>query len=77
MSTRKYIDRVCIAAVVLSLLLTLLFMNGEALGLQAAGKDTASGIIPAASTMPSAMAQKRKAMSSGSLMAVRKRPGAV
>ncbi|MDE7054663.1 MAG: CotH kinase family protein, partial [Oscillospiraceae bacterium] len=39
MSTRKYIDRVCIAAVVLSLLLTLLFMNGEALGLQAAGKE--------------------------------------
>ena len=34
---------------------------------------TARGIIPAASTMPTAMAQKRKAMSRGSLMAVRKR----
>ena len=34
---------------------------------------TASGIMPAASTMPTAMAQNRKAMSSGSLMAVRKR----
>ena len=37
MSTHKYIDRICVAAVVLSLLLTLLFMNGEALGLQSAG----------------------------------------
>ena len=34
---------------------------------------TARGIIPAASTIPAAMAQNRKAMSSGSLMAVRKR----
>ena len=34
---------------------------------------TASGMRPAASTMPAAMAQKRKAMSNGSLMAVRKR----
>ena len=33
----------------------------------------ASGIMPAASTMPPAMAQNRKAMSIGSLMAVRKR----
>ena len=38
MSTRKYMDRICVAAVVLSLLLTLLIMNGEALGLQPAGK---------------------------------------
>lgn len=38
MSTHKYMDRVCVAAVVLSLLLTLLFMNGKALGLQPAGK---------------------------------------
>ena len=37
MSTHKYIDRICVAAVVLSLLLTLLFMNGEASGLQSAG----------------------------------------
>ena len=35
--------------------------------------NTASGMSPAASTMPAAMAQKRKAMSKGSLMAVRKR----
>ncbi len=34
---------------------------------------TASGIIPAASTMPTAMAQNRKARSSGSFTAVRKR----
>ena len=31
--------------------------------------STASSSIPAASTMPAAMAQNRKAMSSGSLMA--------
>ena len=35
--------------------------------------NIASGIIPAASTMPAAIAQNRKAMSSGSLIAVRKR----
>ena len=33
----------------------------------------ASGIMPAASTMPPAMAQNRNAISMGSLMAVRKR----
>lgn len=33
----------------------------------------ASGMKPAASTMPAAIAQKRKAMSDGSLIAVRKR----
>ncbi len=38
MSTHKYMDRVCVAAAVLSLLLTLLFMNGRALNLQPAGK---------------------------------------
>ena len=37
MSTHKSIDRVCVAAVVLSLLMTLLFMNGEALGIQSTG----------------------------------------
>lgn len=37
MSTHKYMDRICAAATVLSLVLTLLFMNGEALGLEAAG----------------------------------------
>ena len=35
--------------------------------------NTASGISPAPSTMPTAMLQKRNAMSSGSLIAVRKR----
>ena len=34
---------------------------------------TASGIIPAASTMPAAMDQNRNAISSGSFIAVRKR----
>lgn len=38
MSTHKSIDRVCVAAVILSLLTALLFMNGEALGIQSAGK---------------------------------------
>ena len=38
MSTHKYMDRICVAAVVLSLLVTLFFMNGEALGIQTAGK---------------------------------------
>ncbi len=38
MSTHKYMDRICVAAVVLTLLLTLLFMNGEALGIQPASK---------------------------------------
>ena len=33
----------------------------------------ASGMKPAASTMPAAIAQKRRAMSDGSLIAVRKR----
>ncbi|MGM9521772.1 MAG: CotH kinase family protein [Oscillospiraceae bacterium] len=40
MSTHKHIDRICVAAVILSLLLTILFMNGEALGLQSSGKVT-------------------------------------
>ena len=35
MSTHKHIDRLCAAAVVLALLLTICFMNGEALGIQA------------------------------------------
>lgn len=38
MSTHKYIDRVCVAAVLLSLLLTAVFLCGGALGIQAAGK---------------------------------------
>jgi spore coat protein CotH len=38
MSTSKHIDKLCVAAVVLALLLTFLFANGEALGLQSASK---------------------------------------
>ncbi len=38
MSTHKWMDRICVAAAVFSLLLTVFFMNGEALGIQAAGK---------------------------------------
>lgn len=38
MSTHRYMDRICVVAVILSLLLTAVFMNGEALGLQSAGK---------------------------------------
>lgn len=36
MSTHKHIDRICCAALALAIVLTLLFVNGEALGLQAA-----------------------------------------
>ncbi|WP_297870938.1 CotH kinase family protein [uncultured Oscillibacter sp.] len=36
MSTHKYMDRLCAAALALTLLATLLFMNGESLGLQPA-----------------------------------------
>ena len=35
--------------------------------------NTANGIMPAARTMPTAMDQNKKAISKGSLMAVRKR----
>ncbi len=38
MSTHKYIDRVCLAAALASLLLALLFVNGEALGVQPASQ---------------------------------------
>ena len=38
MSTHKYIDRICLAAALLSLLLALLFMNGRALGIQPASQ---------------------------------------
>ena len=35
MAAHKKIDRICCAVLILSLILTILFMNGEALGLQA------------------------------------------
>ena len=43
MSTHQSIDRICAAAVILSLLLTLVFMNGSALGLQASASASAIG----------------------------------
>ena len=39
MSTNKHFDRICIAAVILALLISVLFMNGEALGIQAQAKE--------------------------------------
>ena len=39
MSTRKSFDRVCIAVLIASLLLTALFMDGAAFGLQSAGRS--------------------------------------
>lgn len=41
MSTHKHIDRICCVAIALALLLTVLFMNGSALGIQAS--DSALG----------------------------------
>ena len=38
MSTHKYIDRICLAGALLSLLVTLLFLNGRALGVQPASQ---------------------------------------
>ena len=38
MSTHKYIDRICLAGALLSLLLSLLFLNGQALGIQPASQ---------------------------------------
>ena len=38
MSTHKYIDRICLAAALFSLVLALLFMNGRALGIQPASQ---------------------------------------
>ena len=41
MSTHKYIDRICVVITVLALLLTFLFMNGEAMGLTAVPRSMA------------------------------------
>ena len=41
MSTHKHIDRICVAVTVLALLITVLFMNGEALGLSASARSPA------------------------------------
>ena len=38
MSTHKHIDKICLVAAILSLILCAVFMNGEALGIQAASK---------------------------------------
>ena len=34
MSTHKYFDRICVAVLIVTLLITVLFMNGERLGIQ-------------------------------------------
>lgn len=41
MSTHKHIDRICVAVTLLALLITVLFMNGEALGLSASARSPA------------------------------------
>ena len=38
MSTHKHIDKICLVAVIISFLLCIAFMNGEALGIQAASR---------------------------------------
>ena len=38
MSTSKQLDRICAAVIVLGVLITLLFMNGQAFGLQASAR---------------------------------------
>ncbi|MBQ2823380.1 MAG: CotH kinase family protein [Oscillospiraceae bacterium] len=38
MSVHRHIDRICIAAVVISLVISIIFMNGSSLGIQAASK---------------------------------------
>ncbi|MFU0832205.1 MAG: Spore coat protein CotH [Oscillospiraceae bacterium] len=38
MSTHKNIDKICLVAVILSILISIVFINGEALGIQAASK---------------------------------------
>lgn len=38
MSTHKHFDKICVVAVVLALLITVLFMNGEAIGIKKASK---------------------------------------
>ena len=41
MSTHKHIDRICVAVTLLALLITVAFMNGEALGLSASARTPA------------------------------------
>ena len=43
MSTHKHIDRICAVVIVLTLLLTVLFMNGASLGLQTVIDEDAEG----------------------------------
>ena len=38
MSTHKHFDKICIVAVVVALLISIVFINGEAIGIQAADK---------------------------------------
>lgn len=45
MSTHKWIDRICVIVVVLSLVVTALFMNGERLGIELVSDTDAEGYI--------------------------------
>ena len=38
MSTHKFIDKICVAAVILSVIITILFMNRSAMGIQTAAR---------------------------------------
>ena len=43
MSTHKYIDQICVAGILLALVITVLFMNGEALGIEKVADEDAEG----------------------------------
>lgn len=43
MSTHKHIDKICILITILTMLLTILFMNGKALGIAGIGNEAESG----------------------------------
>ena len=45
MSTHKWIDRICVIIIVLSLIVTALFMNGERLGIELVSDTDAEGYI--------------------------------
>ena len=48
MSTHKYIDLVCVAVLLLTLLLTVLFINGERFGIRVIVDEDAEGAVPSA-----------------------------
>ena len=43
MSTHRWMDRICVVVIVLSLIVTILFMNGEKLGIQRIADTDAEG----------------------------------